>query len=240
MIIERLIDEVEKDFPKGTGHHHRTADPCVRCPSCTNSSVSSSSSHYNAPTCPLTKQVSEWTTPRQTTFSRSSNSDRWPPSGTAVGRSHRLQKSLRHSGTQQRLEGLKLTEQCVVESHFQPLTKLYGSNEHQCTMTLKANTSISSEETSKETHSVHSCSSHSCSRDGVRHAEHDPNTNLSNLRFADDILLNSGSLKHTTTVLDELTTATTARACNSTPRKPKSSPIRHQSVEEAARWQFKE
>ena len=36
------------------------------------------------------------------------------------------------------------------------------------------------------------------------------NTNLSNLGFADDILLISGSLKHTTTMLDDFTTATTA------------------------------
>ena len=45
---------------------------------------------------------------------------------------------------------------------------------------------------------------------GVRLAEHDPDTNLSNLRFADDILLVGGSLKHTTTMLDDLTTAATA------------------------------
>ena len=45
---------------------------------------------------------------------------------------------------------------------------------------------------------------------GVRLAEHDPDTNLSNLRFADDILLIDGSLKHSTTMLDDLTTATTA------------------------------
>ena len=45
---------------------------------------------------------------------------------------------------------------------------------------------------------------------GVRRVEHVPDANLSNVRFADDILLISGSLKHTTTVLDDLTTATTA------------------------------
>ena len=48
----------------------------------------------------------------------------------------------------------------------------------------------------------------------VKHAEHDPNTNLSNLRFAVDILLFSGSLKHATTMLDDLTTTTTRTACN--------------------------
>ena len=45
---------------------------------------------------------------------------------------------------------------------------------------------------------------------GVKLAEHDPDTNFSFLRFADDIVLISGSLKHTTSVLDEFTTATTA------------------------------
>ena len=46
---------------------------------------------------------------------------------------------------------------------------------------------------------------------GARLAEHDPKANLSNLRRADDILLISGSLKHTTAMPDDLTTATTAR-----------------------------
>ena len=45
---------------------------------------------------------------------------------------------------------------------------------------------------------------------GVRLAEHDPSTNFANLRFADDILRISGSLKHTTTMLDNFTTATMA------------------------------
>ena len=44
---------------------------------------------------------------------------------------------------------------------------------------------------------------------GVKLAEHDPDTNLSSLRFADDIILISDSLKYTTTMLDDLT-ATTA------------------------------
>ena len=47
----------------------------------------------------------------------------------------------------------------------------------------------------------------------------DPNTNLSNLRFADDILLISGSLKHTTTMADDLTTATTAHGLQLHPTK---------------------
>ena len=62
----------------------------------------------------------------------------------------------------------------------------------------------------------------------VRLAEDDTNTNLSNLRCADDSLFIGGSLEHTTTMLHDLTTAATA------------SPIRHESAEEATRWQFKE
>ena len=54
---------------------------------------------------------------------------------------------------------------------------------------------------------------------GIRHGEHDTSTNLSNLRFADDILLISGSLKHTTNVLDDLTTATRAQGLELHPRK---------------------
>ena len=53
---------------------------------------------------------------------------------------------------------------------------------------------------------------------GVRLAEHDPDTNLSNLIFADDIFLISGSLD-TITVLDDLTTATTAHGLQLHPRK---------------------
>ena len=56
-------------------------------------------------------------------------------------------------------------------------------NEQQCTLTLKANTFTSRGE---------------------------PDVNLCNLRFADHILLIGGSLKRTTTVPDDLTTATTA------------------------------
>ena len=53
--------------------------------SCTNSSADISSNDYNphwTTTKPLTMQVSDQATPRQTTFTRSSNSDREPPSGT--------------------------------------------------------------------------------------------------------------------------------------------------------------
>ena len=44
---------------------------------------------------------------------------------------------------------------------------------------------------------------------GVRLVEHDPNTNLSDIRFAVDILVISDSLKHTTTIQDDFPTATT-------------------------------
>ena len=58
---------------------------------------------------------------------------------------------------------------------------------------------------------------------GVKLGEHDPDTNLSNLRFADDILLLRGPLKHTPTMLDDLTTATTAHhtTCKFQPTKSK-------------------
>ena len=74
---------------------------------------------------------------------------------------------------------------------------------------------------------------------GVRLSEHDPNTILSNPNFEDDILLISGSLKDTTTMLDDFTTATTAHGLQLHPTKTQIIPIRHQSAEEATRWQFK-
>ena len=55
---------------------------------------------------------------------------------------------------------------------------------------------------------------------GVSLAEHDPDTTLSSLSFADDFLLISGSLKHTTTMLDDFTTATTARPATSHHENP--------------------
>ena len=121
------------------------------------------------------------------------------------------------------------------------------NSEQQHTQTSTANTSTSSGEPNRETHSARSCLPHpsllhnikeplskkvehtdrpthhlqrrSPSRTrpqlqmrnhGVRFVEHDPSSNLSNLRFAGDMLLISGSPKHTTTKLDDLTTATTA------------------------------
>ena len=79
------------------------------------------------------------------------------------------------------------------------------TNEHQCTLTVKANMSISSEEPSRETRFstllFNSLLQYimkpltgkwkRCNH-GVRLAEDDPDTNQSNLRFADDILLISG------------------------------------------------
>ena len=50
-------------------------------------------------------------------------------------------------------------------------------------------------------------------------------------RFADDILLVSGSLKHTTTMLDKLIAATTAHGLQLHTRKRKSSPTRHQNLQ---------
>ena len=58
-------------------------------------------------------------------------------------------------------------------------------------------------------------------------AEHDRDANFPNLRFADDINLFSGSLKHTTTMLDDLSTATKAHGLQLHPTKNKPSPTRH-------------
>ena len=56
---------------------------------------------------------------------------------------------------------------------------------------------------------------------GVTLVENDSDATLSIFRFADDNLLISGSLKHTTTMLDDITTATTAHGLprHSTKRK---------------------
>ena len=74
---------------------------------------------------------------------------------------------------------------------------------------------------------------------GIRLGEHDTSTNLSNLRFEDDILLISGSLKHTTTMPDDFTTATEAHGLDLHPRKRKSSPTQHQNQEKVTRLKFK-
>ena len=52
-----------------------------------------------------------------------------------------------------------------------------------------------------------------CNREnhGVRLVDHNREANLSILKFADDIRLISGSLKDTTNILDDFTTATTAK-----------------------------
>ena len=69
----------------------------------------------------------------------------------------------------------------------------------------------------------------------------DHNTNLSNLRFADDILFISGSLEHTTTMLRDLTIVTTAHGLQLHPTKNRivSSPTSKRG-KEATRWQFKD
>ena len=48
------------------------------------------------------------------------------------------------------------------------------------------------------------------SNNWVRLVDYHPDTNLSDPKFANDVLLVSGTLKHTTTKLNDLTTATTA------------------------------
>ena len=222
----------------GTHHHHGTTDPSVRSPSCTKSSASSSSSGYNphqTPTSPLTKQPSDWAAPRQATCSRSGNSDREPLSGTSrSGSQPSTSKNIATVENSLRMEGLtrSKTSRNNTYSHSRGSTT---DSEQRYTRRSKANTSSSSGEPSSEAHSARSCSTHSYSKcimkpltdkwnrgnHGVRLVEHDPDTNLSNLWFAEDILLISGSLKHTTTMLDDLTTATTARGLYLHSTKPK-------------------
>ena len=140
--------------------------------------------------------------------------------------SHRVaidfKKSIRHGGTQQRMEGLEGSKapRNHTRSYSQSSTT---SSEQQCTMTSKSR-HFHFEWGTKQGDPLSTLSFNSLlqyitkprtgnwDRDNhvVRLGEDDPDTNLSNLRFEDDFLLISGSLKHTGTMLDDLTTATTA------------------------------
>ena len=140
-----------------------------------------------------------------------SHSTRW--NTAAFGRLH---GALRHGGATQRvdvLEGSRLARA------LQPATSNSAQDRR-----LKAHTSISTEEPSRgdpvSTLLFNSLLQYIMKppltgkwkrhNRGVKLAEHDPDANLSNLRFADDILLISGSLKRTIFLLDDLATATTA------------------------------
>ena len=92
---------------------------------------------------PLPRQVSDQATPRQTTFARSSNSDREPPSGTK--RCGSLPSTSRkHSTRMGGLEGTRRRGNHTYNYSQSSTTK----NEHQCAQTSEANTHTSSEEPS--------------------------------------------------------------------------------------------
>ena len=132
------------------------------------------------------------------------------------------------------------------------------STEQQWTLAL-TNTSISSEKPSRETRSARSCLTHSCntSRDHIHHETTDRKvarrssrsetcrrrpptrtcptcdlqTHSSHRRFTEAHDHHAGRPHHS---------YDGARPATSPYPKVKSSPIRHQSTEEATRWQFKE
>ena len=124
--------------------------PLVRSPSCTNPSAISSPNHYNPSWTPiifLTNQASDRATPRQTIFSRSSNSDRaewhWPLR-VAID-FNKAFDTVDHSSVWKASR-----EQGVEEPYIQLLKKSSTtSNEQQCT--LQAITSTLSGEPSIET-----------------------------------------------------------------------------------------
>ena len=101
---------------------------------------------------------------------------------------------------------------------------------------------------------MRSCSTHSCDRSrnrcqkrgtdsqGVRLPEHDGDANFSCLTLSDDSLFISGSLKYTTTMPDDRTTAATAYGFQihpTTTPQQKSSPTRNEKTQKKARSQFK-
>ena len=196
----------------GTWHHHRTGDPFVRSPSCTKSLASSSSSHYNprlTPTTFLTKQASDRATSRQTTFSRSSNSDRLQPLCVAGIDFKRAFDTVKHSSVWKasRKQGIeepsiplltKLYDQQRATVHTDAKSKHFplerGTKHGDPLSTLLFNSLL--QHIVKPAEGKWKRDNH-----GVELAEHDPDTNLSNLRFADDILLISGSLKNVTNML---------------------------------------
>ena len=127
------------------------ASPSNKRPICSIVQTLQMEQGYNprwTPTGALTKQASDGATPRLTTFSRSSEnpslSHRAAPA--AVGRSHRLQKkppAQWNTAAYGRLRGSTASRN---HTYCRPQT-----NEHQCTLTVKANMSISSEDPSRET-----------------------------------------------------------------------------------------
>ena len=133
---------------------------------------------------------------------------------TTLDRSHRLQKSIRHGSTV--AYGRALREQGIKEIHTVthkaprltasssthrrqkqtlPLQAVNEAGRHtQHVLVLQLTPTIHHETTNRKLN-------RGCHVG--RLVEHDPGTNLSNHNFAGDILLFRGSLKHTTTMLDD-------------------------------------
>ena len=201
----------------GNQPHYRTTDPSVRSPSCKNSLASSSPSDNNphwTPTSPLTEQASDRAAPRQTTFSRSSNNDREPSSGTShcasqPSTSKKAVDTVEHSsvGKASREQGIE--EPYIHTITYKVLRPATSSSAHRRQKQILPPRARN--QAGRSAHHAlvqHTPAVHmkpltgKWKRDnhGVKLAEHDPNTNLSSLGFADDILLISGSLQHTTTM----------------------------------------
>ena len=120
-------------------------------------------------------------------------------------------------------------------------------SEQANTRTSKGNTSTSSGEPSRLTHSARSRSNSLLQHmlknplmeewnkrnHGVTLVEHDRDAGLSNLKFTDDILLISGSLKHTTTMLDDIIAAASAHGLRL--HATKKSPTRCQNTGKTTR-----
>ena len=139
-------------------------------------------------------------------------------------------KKNRHIGAHQRLGGL-ICESKALRNHTYSYSQSSSTNnEQQYTPTSKSKHFHIERETKQGdpfgTLLFHSLQQYirktptekwNRGNHGVKLGEHDPDTNFSNLRFADHILLVSASLKHTLHTV-----------CKYTPRKRKSSPTRHQ------------
>ena len=150
-------------YKRGKTRHHHNYRPMCSIPHLVqNSKVSSSSSDYNSrwtPTSPGFRRRYS-TTDHLFTIQRFRQSHRVAP--VAVGRSHRLQKSHPTQLSTTALgspQGSKASRNHTYSYSQSPTS---NNNEHQCTLTLKANTFTSSEEPSRKTRSARCCSIHSC------------------------------------------------------------------------------
>ena len=126
------------------------------------------------------------------------------------------------------------------------LSRFTTNNEQQCIQTSKANNSTSSGEPSRETRSARSCRNrvhntslnHSLRSGADTTAESDTSNTivmreLLHFQACRRHSSHQRLTQHTTTMLDDLTTATTDHDHNCTPRKQKASPTRRQTPRRA-------